>query len=82
MLIIIKDCIFCVQSFSFLRKIESGLLKLFHSSRPLIKSILLKGKWKNVSDNDEVVIKQENGNTRLTATCIDGRPVEFKLIAQ
>ncbi|PWM08283.1 MAG: chondroitinase, partial [Coprobacter fastidiosus] len=51
-------------------------------SRPLIKSILLKGKWKNVSDNDEVVIKQENGNTRLTATCIDGRPVEFKLIAQ
>ena len=27
-------------------------------------------------------IKQENGNTRLTATCIDGRPVEFKLIAQ
>ena len=51
-------------------------------SRPLIKSVLLKGKWKNVSDNDEVVIKQENGNTRLTATCIDGRPVEFKLIAQ
>ena len=31
---------------------------------------------------NEVVIKQENGNTRLTATCIDGRPVEFKLIAQ
>ena len=51
-------------------------------SRPLMKSILLKGKWKNVSDNDNIAIKQENGNTRLTVTCVDGRPVEFKLIAQ
>lgn len=51
-------------------------------SRPLTKTVLLKGKWKNSSNDENVSIKQENGNTRLTVTCVDGRPVEFRLIAQ
>lgn len=51
-------------------------------SRPLSKSVLLKGKWKNSTDSKDVSIKQENGNTRLTVTCVDGRPVELRLIAQ
>lgn len=51
-------------------------------SRPLTKNVLLKGKWKLSGKNDSVIVKQENGNTRLTVTCVDGRPVEFQLTVQ
>ncbi|MEG2151528.1 MAG: polysaccharide lyase family 8 super-sandwich domain-containing protein, partial [Bacteroidaceae bacterium] len=46
-------------------------------SRPITKSITLKGKWILSNTHNNVTTTINNGNTTITVTCQHGQPVEF-----
>ena len=48
-------------------------------SQPLLKKVGIDGEWELAGPAANVELVREGGLTRVTATCIDGRPVEFRL---
>ena len=48
-------------------------------SQPIAKKVVLKGEWELAAPVENVSVSSEGGNTVLTATCLDGQPVEFRL---
>jgi chondroitin-sulfate-ABC endolyase/exolyase len=51
-------------------------------SQPLTKEVTLNGVWILTSDAQNAVARVEGGKTIVTATCLHGQPVEFKLISK
>lgn len=49
-------------------------------SKPFVKKVVLKGQWKLSAANPSVVLKSEDSDTVVEATCCNGQPVEFRLI--
>ena len=49
-------------------------------SQPLVKEIVLNGEWKLADVHENATAKIEGGRTIVSATCLHGQPVEFKLI--
>ena len=48
-------------------------------SQPLQKKVVIEGSWELASPVEAVSISSEGGRTSVTATCLDGQPVEFRL---
>lgn len=48
-------------------------------SQPLLRKVVLEGNWELAGTRENVSVSSEDGRTILTATCLDGRPVEFSL---
>ena len=48
-------------------------------SQPLQKNVTVAGMWELASPADGVTVSHEGGNTSVTATCVDGQPVEIIL---
>ena len=48
-------------------------------SQPIVKTVILNGRWSLSSPADNVKVMQEGGNTAVVATCVHGQPVEFEL---
>ena len=51
-------------------------------SQPLTKEVTLNGAWALTSDAQNAVARIEGGKTIVTATCLHGQPVEFKMISK
>ncbi|WP_337392942.1 chondroitinase family polysaccharide lyase [Prevotella sp.] len=49
-------------------------------SRPIVKKIVMKGKWNLAQPNDKVKVQTTATETTLTVTCQHGQPVEFRMI--
>ena len=49
-------------------------------SRPIVKKIVMKGKWNLAQPNDKVKVQTAATETTLTVTCQHGQPVEFYII--
>ena len=48
-------------------------------SQPLLKKVVIDGEWDIVTPSENVSVTADGGKTSVTATCIDGQPVEFRL---
>lgn len=48
-------------------------------SQPIVKKVVLKGGWNLAVPVENVSVSSDGENTVLTATCLDGQPVEFRL---
>ena len=53
----------------------------FDHSKPIAKDVVLNGSYGLVDECEGVSVKTENGKTYITALCVHGQPVEFKLKA-
>ncbi len=51
-------------------------------SQPLLKEVVLNGKYALSEENNAVTVGEKDGRTRLSVTCINGQPVEFRLKKQ
>ena len=51
-------------------------------SQPLLKEVVLNGKYALSEENNAVTVDEKDGRTRLSVTCINGQPVEFRLKKQ
>ena len=45
----------------------------------LQKKVVVDGEWELAAQDDRVRLTRDGGRTVLTASCVDGRPVEFTL---
>ena len=50
------------------------------ASQPIVKKVVLAGKYALAADNSQVEVTSEGEDTALTVTCLHGQPVEFNLI--
>ena len=48
-------------------------------SQPLLRTVVIDGSWDIVTPAENVRISRDGGKTSVTATCLDGQPVEFHL---
>ena len=48
-------------------------------SRPIVKEVVLNGRWTLQQPVEQVQVKQEDDRTVLTVTCQHGQPVEMLL---
>ena len=48
-------------------------------SQVLQKKVVVDGEWELAAQDDRVRLTRDGGRTVLTASCVDGRPVEFTL---
>ena len=48
-------------------------------SQPLLRTVVIDGIWDIVTPAENVRISRDGGKTSVTATCLDGQPVEFHL---
>ena len=49
-------------------------------SQPLVRKVVLEGEYSLAEDYGNVSLDSGDGRTVLTATCLDGQPVEFRLV--
>ena len=50
------------------------------ASQPIVKKVVLSGKYSLAGENSQVEVTSEGEDTALTVTCLHGQPVEFNLI--
>ena len=49
-------------------------------SQPILKKVVLDGVYSLDGNYMNVELSSEGGRTEITATCLDGQPVEFRLM--
>ena len=49
-------------------------------SQPLLRTVVIDGDWALAGEAGNVAIANGDGKTTITATCLDGQPVEFRLL--
>ena len=52
------------------------------ASQPIVKKVVLAGKYALAGENSQVEVTSEGEDTALTVTCLHGQPIEFNLIRQ